>query len=148
MLMELDNGVFASYQQCHFTPDGWRNYTIIGTEGRIENVTEDCIKLWNRRTRLQPVRRRAVLHPAADRQPRRRRPEHRRGVRRARAVREEGDHLARGGPVQRRRRLHGGAFAAARRDSDECPQALAEDRRVLRRRSRARLTPAARSGGG
>ena len=39
MLMQLDNGVFASYQQCHFTPDGWRNYTIIGTEGRIENVT-------------------------------------------------------------------------------------------------------------
>ncbi|MGD1002828.1 MAG: Gfo/Idh/MocA family oxidoreductase [Candidatus Brocadiia bacterium] len=54
MLMQLDNGVFASYQQCHFTPDGWRNYTIIGTEGRIENVTEDCIKLWNRRTHCNP----------------------------------------------------------------------------------------------
>jgi predicted dehydrogenase len=50
MLMQLDNGVFASYQQCHFTPDGWRNYTIIGTQGRIENVTENCVKLWNRRT--------------------------------------------------------------------------------------------------
>jgi hypothetical protein len=49
MLMQLDNGVFASYQQCHFAPDGWRNYTIIGTEGRIENVTEECVKLWNRR---------------------------------------------------------------------------------------------------
>jgi predicted dehydrogenase len=54
MLMQLDNGVFASYQQCHFTPDGWRNYTIIGTEGRIENVTEECIKLWNRRTNCNP----------------------------------------------------------------------------------------------
>jgi predicted dehydrogenase len=54
MLMQLDNGVFASYQQCHFTPDGWRNYTIIGTEGRIENVTEECIKLWNRRTHCNP----------------------------------------------------------------------------------------------
>ena len=37
MLMQLDNGVLASYQQCHFTPDYWRNYTVIGTEGRIEN---------------------------------------------------------------------------------------------------------------
>ncbi|RPK37739.1 hypothetical protein EES40_27115 [Streptomyces sp. ADI93-02] len=25
--MRLDNGVLASYQQCHFTPDYWRNYT-------------------------------------------------------------------------------------------------------------------------
>lgn len=37
MMMELDNGVQASYTQCHYTPDGYRNYTIIGTEGRIEN---------------------------------------------------------------------------------------------------------------
>lgn len=37
MNMELDNGVLVSYQQCHFTPDYWRNYTVIGTEGRIEN---------------------------------------------------------------------------------------------------------------
>ena len=53
MLMNLDNGVFASYQQCHYTPDGWRNYTIIGTEGRIENFGDapgECfIRLWNRR---------------------------------------------------------------------------------------------------
>lgn len=53
MQMQLDNGVFAAYQQCHFTPDYWRNYTIIGTEGRIENVgnTEPgtVIKLWNTR---------------------------------------------------------------------------------------------------
>jgi predicted dehydrogenase len=52
MLMRLDNGVLASYQQCHFTPDAWRNYTVIGTEGRIENFN-DCgrcvVKLWNRR---------------------------------------------------------------------------------------------------
>ncbi|MCE5277846.1 MAG: Gfo/Idh/MocA family oxidoreductase [Planctomycetaceae bacterium] len=52
MLMELDNGVLASYQQCHFTPDAWRDYTIIGTLGRIENYN-DCgacdIHLWNRR---------------------------------------------------------------------------------------------------
>ncbi|NVN00335.1 Gfo/Idh/MocA family oxidoreductase [Arthrobacter sp. SDTb3-6] len=37
MQMVLDNGVLASYQQCHFTPDYWRNYTVIGTRGRIEN---------------------------------------------------------------------------------------------------------------
>ena len=53
MQMQLDNGVLASYQQCHFTPDYWRSYTIIGTEGRIENFGngEDgtCIKVWNKR---------------------------------------------------------------------------------------------------
>ncbi|MEU5845373.1 hypothetical protein ABZ790_03830 [Saccharopolyspora shandongensis] len=35
MQMVLDNGVLASYQQCHFTPDYWRNYTVIGTEGEV-----------------------------------------------------------------------------------------------------------------
>ena len=52
MLMELDNGVFCSYQQCHFTPDGWRNYTVIGTEGRIENFGdspgEAVVVLWDK----------------------------------------------------------------------------------------------------
>lgn len=50
--MMLDNGVIATYQQCHFAPDYWRNYTVIGTEGRIENFGDhggDVIKLWNRR---------------------------------------------------------------------------------------------------
>jgi len=51
MLMRLDNGVLASYQQCHFTPDAWRNYTFIGTAGRIENFTgrDPHIRLWDRR---------------------------------------------------------------------------------------------------
>ncbi len=49
MLMHLDNGVFCSYQQCHYTPDSWRNYTIIGTEGRLENLGEDFIAYWNKR---------------------------------------------------------------------------------------------------
>ncbi|HAI10213.1 MAG TPA: oxidoreductase [Phycisphaerales bacterium] len=52
MQMQLDNGVFASYQQCHFTPDAWRNYTVIGTEGRIENYGDYAgdveIRLWNK----------------------------------------------------------------------------------------------------
>jgi predicted dehydrogenase len=54
MNMELDNGIFAAYQQCHFTPDAWRNYTVIGTLGRIENFGDDppncTIRLWNQRT--------------------------------------------------------------------------------------------------
>lgn len=53
MNMELDNGVLACYQQCHFTPDYWRNYTVIGTEGRLENFGngEDGtrIEVWNTR---------------------------------------------------------------------------------------------------
>jgi predicted dehydrogenase len=51
--MRLANGILASYQQCHFTPDYWRNYTIIGTEGRIENFGNGepgtVIRVWNRR---------------------------------------------------------------------------------------------------
>ncbi|WP_299036894.1 Gfo/Idh/MocA family protein [uncultured Pseudokineococcus sp.] len=52
MMMGLDNGVLASYQQCHFTPDYWRNYTVIGTEGRLENVGDTgggVVKVWDRR---------------------------------------------------------------------------------------------------
>lgn len=48
----LSNGVLASYQQCHFAPDTWRNYTVIGTEGRIENFGNGPgseVRLWNRR---------------------------------------------------------------------------------------------------
>ena len=58
MLMHLDNGVFASYQQCHYTPDAVRNYTIIGTEGRIENCGDtpgqSVVKLWNRKHFYNP----------------------------------------------------------------------------------------------
>ncbi|WP_434699602.1 hypothetical protein [Trueperella pyogenes] len=53
MFMRMNSGVLASYQQCHFTPDYWRNYTVIGTEGRIENFGDGeggVIKLWNKRT--------------------------------------------------------------------------------------------------
>ena len=52
--MRLAGGILASYQQCHFTPDYWRNYTVIGTEGRIENVGDTAggvVNLWNRRHR-------------------------------------------------------------------------------------------------
>lgn len=52
--MRLDNGVLATYEQCHFTPDYWRNYTVIGTHGRIENFGDDAgaqVGLWKRRHR-------------------------------------------------------------------------------------------------
>lgn len=51
--MRLDNGVLASYEQCHFTPDYWRNYTVIGTEGRLENYGDSAggtVRVWNKRT--------------------------------------------------------------------------------------------------
>lgn len=60
LLMQLDNGVQASYQQCHYTPDDTRNYTVIGTEGRIENYGDHSsdeklatVHLWNRRLGYQ-----------------------------------------------------------------------------------------------
>jgi predicted dehydrogenase len=52
--MRLDNGVLASYQQCHFAPDYWRNYTIIGTRGRLENFGDvdpgAVVKVWQKRS--------------------------------------------------------------------------------------------------
>ncbi len=40
VIMELAGGIKASYTQCHFTPDYWRNYVFIGTEGRLENLDD------------------------------------------------------------------------------------------------------------
>lgn len=45
ILMELEGGIKAAYLQCHFTPDYHRNYTFIGTEGRVENSEPDG-KVW------------------------------------------------------------------------------------------------------
>ena len=53
MLMRMDSGVLASYEQCHFSPDYWRNYTVIGDEGRIENFGDSeggVVRLWNKRS--------------------------------------------------------------------------------------------------
>ncbi len=50
--MTLEGGILASYEQCHFTPDYWRNYTVIGDEGRIENMGDeggDQIHIWTSR---------------------------------------------------------------------------------------------------
>jgi predicted dehydrogenase len=58
VLLELTNGVLASYQQCHFTPDYWRNYTVVGTEGRLENFGDTgpgaVVRLWNQRADYNP----------------------------------------------------------------------------------------------
>lgn len=52
--MRLGNGVYATYAQCMYTPDYWRNYTVIGTEGRLENFGNGepgtHVRLWNRRS--------------------------------------------------------------------------------------------------
>ncbi len=52
ILMQLDNGAQASYTQCHYTPDGERNYTFIGTRGRVENIGDygKCeVHVWTQR---------------------------------------------------------------------------------------------------
>ncbi|MGW1553793.1 Gfo/Idh/MocA family protein [Streptomyces sp. NPDC002346] len=76
MQMQLDNGVLASYQQCHYTPDYWRNYTVIGTEGRLENFGDSEgaeVRVWNRRSdyraeadHVVPVHTPAGTHGGAD----------------------------------------------------------------------------------
>lgn len=53
LLARLDSGGFLSYQQCHFTPDYWRNYTVIGTQGRLENFADGEggeVRVWNERS--------------------------------------------------------------------------------------------------
>ncbi|MEU7553745.1 Gfo/Idh/MocA family oxidoreductase [Streptomyces sp. NPDC044571] len=50
--LRLASGVLAAYQQCHFTPDYWRNYTVIGDAGRLENFGDGPgseVRVWNTR---------------------------------------------------------------------------------------------------
>jgi predicted dehydrogenase len=53
VILQLENGVQATYQQCHFSPDSWRNYTVIGTRGRVENFGDTpgnaMVRVWNTR---------------------------------------------------------------------------------------------------
>ena len=52
VMMQLENGAQMTYMQCHYSPDAERNYTFIGTEGRIENIGDygDCqVHVWTRR---------------------------------------------------------------------------------------------------
>ena len=43
VIMELEGGIKATYLQNHFTPEYLRNYVVIGTEGRIECVSDDKV---------------------------------------------------------------------------------------------------------
>ena len=48
-MMEMEGGIKATYNECHFSPDYQRNYTFIGTKGRIENnEPEGKVWLWRR----------------------------------------------------------------------------------------------------
>ena len=52
IMMQLEKGIQASYLQCHFTPDSERNYTFIGTRGRVENIGDSgkCeVHVWTKR---------------------------------------------------------------------------------------------------
>lgn len=54
IMMQLDGGIQATYMQCHYAPDYCRNYTFIGTEGRVENVDDGSkviVKLRDRSNR-------------------------------------------------------------------------------------------------
>ncbi|MFE7168432.1 Gfo/Idh/MocA family protein [Streptomyces sp. NPDC057616] len=70
--MRLDNGVLAAYQQCHFTPDYWRNYTVIGDAGRLENfgdIPGGAVRVWNARRsghRAEPDAEYRVSEPVDD----------------------------------------------------------------------------------
>ena len=58
LLARQENGVMISYEQCHFTPDYWRNYTVIGTRGRAENFGDGeggCVRVWAHRSGYEPV---------------------------------------------------------------------------------------------
>jgi predicted dehydrogenase len=63
VIIDYENGVKASYNECHFTPDDNREYMFIGTEGKLYlNWARKWIRLeprWGR----QPVREyRASMH--------------------------------------------------------------------------------------
>lgn len=50
VLMQMDRGIQGAYLQCHFTPDSWRNYTVIGSEGRMEVNKNHTIDVFTRRS--------------------------------------------------------------------------------------------------
>ena len=43
VIMELENGIKATYLQCHFAPEYFRSYVFIGTKGRLENMDNDTV---------------------------------------------------------------------------------------------------------
>ncbi|RRD52472.1 gfo/Idh/MocA family oxidoreductase [Buchananella hordeovulneris] len=66
VLLQLGSGVLATYQQCHFTPDYWRNYTVIGTRGRLENFGDGPggeVRVWKTRGYYEPA---DEVHPITE----------------------------------------------------------------------------------
>ena len=50
VIMELEGGIKAAYQECHFTPDYHRDHMAIGTKGRVYcDETKDTVILKTRR---------------------------------------------------------------------------------------------------
>ena len=52
VMMQLENGAQMTYMQCHYAPDAERNYTFIGTKGRVENIGDygGCqVHVWTQR---------------------------------------------------------------------------------------------------
>ncbi len=49
IIMSTANGIIGTYMQCHFAPDSWRNYTIIGTHGRLESNADNSITLFTQK---------------------------------------------------------------------------------------------------
>ena len=52
VMMQLANGAQATYLQCHYSPEAERNYTFIGTRGRVENIGDhgECqVHVWTKR---------------------------------------------------------------------------------------------------
>ena len=58
LMMRQTSGTLISYEQCHFTPDYWRNYTVIGTDGRAENFADGeggGVRVWKHRSGWEPT---------------------------------------------------------------------------------------------
>ncbi|QDU35344.1 Putative oxidoreductase YteT precursor [Poriferisphaera corsica] len=73
VMMQLASGAQASYMQCHYSPDDVRNYTVIGTKGRIENIgdhsTEEKIakvRVWESRKGFSEFGDEEIALPAKD----------------------------------------------------------------------------------
>ena len=63
LIMELEGGIKAAYQECHFTPDYHRDHIVIGTKGKVWN-SEDYTKVWVRMRRAYGLADREYqIHP-------------------------------------------------------------------------------------
>lgn len=49
IMMSTQSGIMGTYMQCHFSPDSWRNYAIVGTKGRIESNQDESITLYTQK---------------------------------------------------------------------------------------------------